>query len=316
MKPFLIAIGAIGLISAPAQEVDAPLKVGEIEEQLFQLEGGKEEFLNSLAKARQAGVSEQSLLEARFLFFAEHQDEQAIAGMAADLRAAVSGFDPEKSRIFATTEAFLSVVFYAEALKALGAGDLKGFEVAIKEAFWNGPGQAGVFAEPIERLRTREAMKLVQVDLGLSFKKQEGEGAATLKEILGDGKAIALHFWSPWHRECLVSVPELAKFSPKFQAAGIASVMVLPQQGEDQLVEAKELLQAHSKSALNWLIDRDQKSLGSLLRVDSLPLTVIVDRGGKVVFHGETGGEEMWQAMIELDPSLEIPENQAVEGSP
>ena len=298
-------------ISGLAQEAEAepqmPEKAADAELLLFEQDGDLDDFQQLLRKSKELGVSDQILLEAEFLFYAEHQDEKRLAAMAPRLRAAVGSFNPESSKLFSTNEAFLSVVFYAEALVALEEGNLKLFESSIKEAFWNGPHQAAAFAETIERLRNREAMKKLILPLDQKFNPQAGGEAHSLSGVLGDGKGMLLHFWSPWHPECGVVMPTMAKSSEKLDKAGIRTIFVLAQAGEEQLQEAGEIRDGLKGPKSHWWVDREQGGLATPLRVSRLPMTVLLSPEGKVLYHGDTATDGMWQAVRERVPDFQVP---------
>ncbi len=64
----------------------------------------------AIAEARKAGVSEQAILEARFLYHVDHREDEAIAAMLPEFLKQRDGFKLEDSAIFGVKEDWLAVI--------------------------------------------------------------------------------------------------------------------------------------------------------------------------------------------------------------
>jgi hypothetical protein len=130
----------------------------------------------AITAARAAGVSEQAMLEARFLYHVDRREDEAIAAMLPEVLKQREAFKLEDSAIFSVEEDWLAVVEYVQAITALGKGDKIAFKNHITEAFWLSPRQAAAFSPHIESLRLEERMAAVRI----AWRAYRGEkGAAS-----------------------------------------------------------------------------------------------------------------------------------------
>ena len=57
-----------------------------------------------------------------------------------------------------------------------------------------------------------------------------------------------------------------------------------------------------------WLIDHKEKPLVRELRVQSLPIFVLVSNEGKILFNGDPTDDGLWDALKKVDPLVVRPE--------
>ena len=306
--PLIAVLGA--LMAQPttpqqlAAEVDAAARQQALEKILSERESPAA-FEQALITARAAGVSEQAILEARFLYHVDLGGDEAIAAMLPEVLKSRAGFKLEDSAIFSLEEDWLGVVEYVQAIAALSKGDKDAFKRHITEAFWLSPGQAAAFAPHIDRLRMEESMALVQMDFTLKAAPLDGGDPVALSKLMEGNKAMLLYFWSPWSRECAEAREDFTTTAALLSSNCIAVVSLLPPGAPALAADAREMLQPlRGKSAGTCLIDPENGSLSRLMRVRKLPTMVIVSDAGKVLFNGDASDKLFWKALSGIDARI------------
>lgn len=267
------------------------------------------EALAKLVKeAKEAGVSEQSIIEARFLYHVDRRDDAAIAAMLPEFIARKNKFHLEESAIFAVEEDWLAVVEYVQSIDCLQKDDRDGFKKHITEAFWLSPRQAAAFTPHIERMRLNERMRDVRVDFNDKLVRLGG-GDVSLSALAGEGNALLFHFWSPWSQECVDLMPDFTALADALRGSSVAVVSIVPESPAKMVEEAGRM---HAKLAdetpCAWVVDRKESSFNAMFRVQSYPRMVLVSRDGSVLFNGEPGDSDFWQKLLQVDPSLQRPD--------
>jgi hypothetical protein len=277
-------------------------------EQLLAERASPAALQTAIDKARKHGVTEQAILEARFLFHVDRHDDDAIAAMLPDFKKRNESFKLEESQIFATKEDWLATYEYVQAIDALKKGDKAAFKQHITEAFWLSPGQGAAFAPHIEKLRLDEAMRAVKIDFNLEFEIINSTASESLKKILGDNQALLLHFWSPWNDESAGSMADFVVTAKTLVARHIAVVSVLPEASPKLLRDARESIKDLGKPLPGaWFIDLKQQPLHRLLRVQSFPTMVLVAKDGAILFNGDPTADGLWDALRKINPELRRP---------
>lgn len=307
----LPALLAVLLTSGAALCQPAPDAAGRAREaaleRLLSERGPAEALERVIAGARKAGVTEQAILEARFLYHIDQLEDSAIAAMLPEFLKQAEHFKLEDSAIFAVEEDWLSVLEYVRAIHALEQGDRDGFKRHIMEAFWLGPRQAAAFAPHIERLRHDEAMRAIDFNFDTRLAALDGGPPVVLSALIKDRKALLLHFWSPHSRECEMSLPDFARTAGSLTAHGIAVVSLCAARSP----EASALTEPYRGAAHgNWLVDSDENPLGQLLRVQGLPTMALISPDGDVLFCGDPTDLHFWRCLQKLDPAIERPESE------
>ena len=300
-----------------------PLALGQVEpeegvamtpkedaiEELLSVRESTEKFDEAIVSARKLGVPEQIILEARFLFYVDRAEDGAIAGLLPEFVKLNESFKLSDSEIFASKDDWLAVKEYVTALNSLENGDKAGFKKHITEAFWLSPRQGAAFAPHIDRIRLMDAMKSVKVDLEKPYKQNLTVGSVTLGEIMGDHKALLLHFWSPWSRECEATLVDFFVTADHLKSKGVAVASMLPETSEQVAEDAKIMLAATEKDAPGaWIIDTKKSPLAGQLRVQSVPAVVLISAEGEVLFNGHPTNDEFWRALEGVDPGILRPE--------
>jgi len=268
----------------------------------------KDDLEAAITKARKAGVAEQAVLEARFIFHVDRNNEDELAAMLPEFIAKKDAFKLEDSAIFGVEEDWKAVIEYVEAIAALKKGDKAGFKSHIMEAFWLSPRQAAAFTPRIEKLRLEEAMESVKINPDDRFLPMESSDAVSLKSLLEGKKALVFHFWSPSSPECEEGMPDYVTTAKTLGEKGIAMISMLPETTPDALEAARKMIAPlGAKPPGAWLVDRKEKPLARELRVQALPVFVLVSNDGKVLFNGDPSEDALWTALQKIEPGITRP---------
>lgn len=277
-------------------------------ERMLSERGTSADFESAVKKARAEGVTEQAILEATFLYHVDRREDDKLAAMMPEFLKRKDSFKLDESEIFAVREDWLAVVEYVQAIAALKKDDREGFKKHITEAFWLSPRQGSAFAPHIDRLRLDESMSKIKVDTAAQLAPLFGGDALALSAVLKDRKAMVLHFWSPWSRECEDNMPDFKTTALELQKNGIGVASLIFETTPEALIDAKSIVTTLGTPAPGaWLIDREKDSLHRLLRIQSVPSVVLVSPEGRVIFNGHPSEDRLWEALAALSPEIKRP---------
>jgi thiol-disulfide isomerase/thioredoxin len=310
MKRFAVACAL--LITLHAQDLEPPaLQLPPKEaamDALFSIPATAPELAAAEEEARKHGVPEQTIYEARFLFHVEHKSDKGIIDMLPIWEKQEKVFSLDHSEIFATREDFLAVIEFSRALKALSENKRDDFKKHITEALWLSPGQASAFTPYIESLRLSEHIKNTKIDFSLQVVDMEKQNPIALKSLLGENRALLLHFWSPWSPDCETSMMDLSNVCPSLDKEKVALASILVDSRTEILAEAKDFLKGQDKPLPGpQLLDRTKDSLAAQLRVTDLPTVVLLGTDGKILFHGKPSDEKLLEKIKQLPPQKDQP---------
>ncbi len=318
LLPLTFALVAL-IVQAPAQEGLAAEMENAVRQQatekILTERTSQEAFNKAISDARSMGVAEQAILEARFLYHVDLEQHDAIGAMLPDFMKRRAVFKLAESEIFSVEEDWLAVLEYVQAIVALNKGDQDAFKRHITEAFWLSPGQAAAYAPLIESLRMRESMARVKLDFSQGAISLNGGAAVALSNLIKGNKAMLLHFWSPWSRECVEAMDDFSATAEMLSKHEIAVVSLIPPDIAALATDARETIRSLSGAEKSvWLIDSDEGALAQMLRVRQLPTMVLVSAEGKVLFNGVPTDEQFWTALRTVDRGIEQAKPSKVEG--
>ena len=111
--------------------------------------------------------------------------------------------------------------------------------------------------------------------------------ALTLRDIKGrtfrltdhKGKVVLINFWATWCPPCRAEIPELIKLQRRYRSSGLQIV------GITYPPEKLSAVRAFSKRLkINYPLALGTRATKLLFtRSDTLPLTIVIDRTGKIV---------------------------------
>lgn len=270
--------------------------------------GSEADFNAAVAKAKDLGIADQALLEARFLYHVDRQEDEKLVAMLPEIQKRKDSFKLEDSEIFAVREDWLAVVEYVEALAALQKNDKDGFKKHITEAFWLSPRQGTAFAAHIDRLRMDEAMREVKIDPAMKLRSLLAGEESDLATLVKDKKALILHFWAPWNQESEASMPDFKVTALELQKNGIAVASLLSDSSPEAIHDAKETVsELGTPPPGAWLVDREKDSLHRTLRIQNLPSMVLLSPEGRVIFNGHPSEDRLWEELVKFSPDIKRP---------
>ena len=273
-------------------------------QQLFRPENQEAEMGAALQAARAAGVSEQIMLEAQLLWGLKRQDTAFLQSIVPELEMQAKAYRPEDAVLLRTREEFEGWRQYVNALAALAQRDEEAFEAAIKEAFWNLPGSAPLFAQVIDALRREQRMANLKLNLNEVLTTSQGR-ATTLKDVLGSSKALLVDFWASWCGPCMALMPELRKKAEHLAPYG---VVVAGMNTDAQNAETvAEKVRRERDFQIPWLVEPGNRPFSRMLGLTSIPAMALLDAEGQVLFFGHPEDPALWQALKKVDPSIEPP---------
>lgn len=302
-------MGASSLFAQIEQPQESPLGPKEdAVEQLLSERESPEALDKAIAVARKAGVPEQAILEARFLFHVDRAEDDKISALLPEFLALKDMFKLADSEIFGSADDWLAVIEYVQALSALEKGDKDGFKRHITEAFWLSPKQGAAFAPHIDRIRLMDAMKDVRIDFKKAYIDALTNNEVTLGAIIGERKGLLLHFWSPWSRECEATLADFFITAEHLIGKNVAVASILPETSTKVIADAKAMLTSTGKGIPGaWIVDTEKNPVSARLRVQSVPVVVLISPDGLVLFNGHPTDEEFWSALGKIDAAIERP---------
>lgn len=303
-------LGVSSLLAQDDEPRESPLspKQDAIEQLLSERESS-EALDKAVLAARALEVPEQAILEARFLFHVDRAEDAEIAALLPEFLALKDKFKLADSEIFGSVDDWLAVTEYVQALAALDKGDKDAFKRHITEAFWLSPRQGAAFAPHIDRIRLMDTMKAVRIDFDKGYLDTLTDKTVTLGAIRGNRKGLLLHFWSPWSRECEATLADFFITAEHLNSNDVAVASILPETSDKVIADAKAMLGATGKKIPGaWIVDTKKSPISARLRVQSVPVVVLISAEGAVLFNGHPTDEEFWRMLGKMNPAIVRPE--------
>ena len=91
------------------------------------------------------------------------------------------------------------------------------------------------------------------------------------------GRVVLLDFWATWCGGCKVEIPWYMEFQSKYKDGGLSVIGV--SMDEDGWKSVKPFLE---KNPMNYSVVVGDSALAKLYGVDSMPMTLLIDRDGKI----------------------------------
>ena len=109
-----------------------------------------------------------------------------------------------------------------------------------------------------------------------NFTLSDSKGAAIR---LSDykGKVVLLDFWATWCHGCKTEIPWYMEFQNKYKDKGLAVIGV--SMDDDGWKSVKPFVE---EQKMNYAVVIGNQELAKLYAVDALPVTLLIDRNGKI----------------------------------
>lgn len=288
----------------PATAAPAAPNPQEIMQRLFDPQSTEEQLQENVKNAGMAGVPRQTIIEAKLVWGLRNQNAEWLSKLLPELEVVVQNFDRTQSAGFKSADEIRSFIAYAKALEAQAKGDASAFKTQILEALWLSPGQAQLFMGAIEKHKLEAKMANLKVDLGLVLTTHDGQ-ATTLKDVLGDKKALLVDFWASWCGPCMQSMPNLKKKAELLTKHGIVVAGMNKDDENAQAVTAK--VRDDQGIDFPWLIEPTERPFTQLLEIETIPRMILVSPTGQVLFNGHPDDPALWVALKKVDASIKAP---------
>ncbi|HTE90451.1 MAG TPA: TlpA disulfide reductase family protein, partial [Terriglobales bacterium] len=91
------------------------------------------------------------------------------------------------------------------------------------------------------------------------------------------GKVVLLDFWATWCHGCKTEIPWYMEFQNKYKDKGLAVIGV--SMDDDGWKSVKPFVE---EQKMNYAVVIGNQELAKLYAVDALPVTLLIDRNGKI----------------------------------
>lgn len=245
------------------------------------------ELDRAITSARAAGVPEQSIAEARFMFQLPQHDDAAISALLPEFLKQSGNFRLGESAIFNSREEWLSAVEYLRSIDARQRGDKEAFKKHLTEAFWLSPRQTAALIPQIERIRLEDDMRTMRFSFDRKFQTADGKTTVHLAELMKDKKVLLLHFWNPGEEGGADALKDLAVWSKQLKGKPLAIVSVHPADSAGTSAIRKAIGSHPQPVPVTWISDDADAPLSASFHVRYSPAVILVSAEGKVMFNGD-----------------------------
>lgn len=254
------------------------------------------------AKARQAGVTNQRIAEAKLLFGIKTQDAAYLKTLLPELDVIAQKFEQQASLAgIRTVEQWRGLMSYAEAVVSMEQRNQDQFREHITEAMWNFPQQAELFGQAIERFQLQQKMDMWVIDFSTPL-IEAGASETTLGALIGSKKALLLFFWSSNVEASVQTLDAAEKLYHHLRGSNIevATVNV----GTTEAESTTEKVRDGKKLTLPCLIESGERILVRQMEITSLPRAILITQQGRVFFHGHPMDNAIWKALKRVVPTV------------
>jgi len=246
----------------------------------------KAAFLTGLSEMKLSKVSD---LEARFFFGMKTRDWPFLFKLLPTYDSVRS--EQLKGLLLMEEREFIALGLCIKAKKAMDEGDNTAFEKHAKQAFWEDPR----IADLLEKWIGEHRQSQLRVPLDVELLDLDGT-KITLKKLMEGHKAVILDFWASWCGPCLATFPELPAHAARVKKKGVIWVGL---NTESNIKIAAKFAKQHNITS-PWLSEPSSRPYSKLLKVDSIPRTIMITPDGKIHFNGHPQDPSLDRAVDKL----------------
>lgn len=115
----------------------------------------------------------------------------------------------------------------------------------------------------------------------LDFVWRDGQRTQSFAQYTA-GKVVLMNIWATWCGPCRREIPDLVQLSQDMATKGVVVVGVSVDDNDDRVRTVKNFVERAQIPYLN-VIDNSNKDISRAYGVQSIPMTLIIDRQGKIV---------------------------------
>lgn len=115
----------------------------------------------------------------------------------------------------------------------------------------------------------------------LDFSWRDGQKTQSFAQMT-TGKVVLMNIWATWCGPCRREIPDLVTISSELAAKGVVVVGVSVDDNDDRIRTVRNFVEKSRITYMN-VIDNDNKDIARHYGVQSIPMTLIIDRQGKIV---------------------------------
>jgi thiol-disulfide isomerase/thioredoxin len=266
------------------------------------------DFIDAYDAAREAGVSDATLLSGKTLYYLMRGDMEGLIKLSDDLEAAKGEMEYGPEAVFAAEAQLIGLVRSLDAVVAYREEQVGDFEAAVKESFWLWPQWAGMMGldQMVLAMRSEEIregqLKGLTIPMDTQVRSLDGTPVA-LSTIVDGKKALLVDFWASWCGPCIRLMPELKKKADVLGPQGIY-VAGLNTDDEDPLTKEAGTKEAHGMD-MPWLVEDEAQTMSSLLMITSIPHMALIAPDGRLLWSGHPMDDGLEAALAGLGVTLE-----------
>ena len=126
------------------------------------------------------------------------------------------------------------------------------------------------------------------------FRLKDSTGAAIQLSAFR-GKVVLLDFWATWCHGCQLEIPWYVEFEKKYKDQGLVVIGV--SMDDDGWKSVRPYL---AQKHLNYPVVIGSQSLAARYGLESMPLTLLIDRSGKIAdSHAGVVDRDVWEQEIQ-----------------
>ena len=246
-----------------------------------------QDFKETIKKAREVGISEQLLLESDIFYHLLHSTESGVwLPLLERLERKQAHWDSTQGHFVDSLQKLCAVKAALRARQDFFSGDIVGFEVGVKEAFWLEPELGPLLSRWITDYRLKENVRAKESLMKQEMTTFEGK-KVTLARLVKGKKVLLLCFWASW---CPERLPPWDKWMKVLEPQGVKMVAVNTECIQDE--GAKAIFSP-------CLLEPEESPLSSAFDIQSIPCLVLLGRKGEFLFKGNWDDPDLVEVLAE-----------------